>query len=94
MAWCRQMAARKYDSSKAKNRTKGRPRETRNAHDLVVRLAQEAGLDPAPERLKNRTWKQFLKIHFETLYACDFFSVEVLGVLGTVNCTPMPSSGF
>jgi hypothetical protein len=44
--------------------------------------------------VKARTLKQFLKIHFETLYACDFFSVEVLGVLGTARCTPMPSSGF
>jgi len=26
-----------------------------------------------------------MKMHWETLYACDFFSVEVLGILGTVG---------
>jgi hypothetical protein len=26
-----------------------------------------------------------MKMHWETLYACDFFSVEVLGIFGTVR---------
>jgi len=26
-----------------------------------------------------------MKLHWETLYACDFFSVEVLGISGTVR---------
>jgi hypothetical protein len=58
----------------------------------VANILREAGLDPASERLQTRTWQQFLKNHFETLYACDFFSVEMRGVLGTVRCTPIPSS--
>jgi putative transposase len=45
----------------------------------------EAGIEPAPEREKKRTWKRFMKMHWESLYACDFFSVEVLGVFGTVR---------
>jgi putative transposase len=45
----------------------------------------DAGIEPAPERLKKRTWKRFMKTHWESLYACDFFSVEVLGVFGTVR---------
>ena len=45
----------------------------------------EAGIEPAPEREKKRTWKQFMKMHWESLYACDFFSVEVLGIFGTVR---------
>jgi integrase-like protein len=36
-------------------------------------------------RVFKRTWKQFLQSHWETLYACDFFGVEVLGVVGTVR---------
>jgi len=51
----------------------------------VASLLGEAGMEPAPERIRKRTWKQVLKSHWETLYACDFFSVETLGVFGTVR---------
>ena len=51
----------------------------------VANILAEAGIEPAPEREKKRTWKQFMKMHWETLYACDFFSVEVLGISGTVR---------
>jgi hypothetical protein len=51
----------------------------------VANMLAEAGIEPAPERNRKRTWTQFLKSHWETLYACDFFSVEVLGVFGTVR---------
>ena len=42
----------------------------------VAAILAEAGLEPAPERTRKRTWKHFLRSHWETLYACDFFSVE------------------
>ncbi|MEO7034202.1 MAG: hypothetical protein ABI548_09945 [Polyangiaceae bacterium] len=51
----------------------------------VASILAEAGIEPAPERSRNRTWKQFLKSHWETLYACDFFSVETLGMFGPVR---------
>ncbi len=51
----------------------------------VADVLAEAGLDPAPERRRHRTWKQFLRSHAETLYACDFFAVEVLSLFGTVR---------
>jgi hypothetical protein len=51
----------------------------------VATLLAQAGIEPAPERNRKRTWKQFLRNHWETLYACDFFSVEVLGVFGMVR---------
>ena len=51
----------------------------------VANLLAQAGIEPAPERNRKRTWKQFLRSHWETLYACDFFSVEILGVFGTVR---------
>ena len=51
----------------------------------IADILKGAGLEPAPERDKKRTWKQFMKSHWNTLYACDFFSVEVLGIFGTVR---------
>src|SRR5450432_1028911 len=51
----------------------------------VAAILAEAGLEPAPERTRNRTWKHFRKSHWDTLYACDFFSVETLGTFGTVR---------
>jgi hypothetical protein len=68
LGWFRQLAAQKYDSSKAR----------------VGPLAKE-GIDPVPEREKRRNWKQFLKSHWDTLYACDFFSVEALSPVGTIR---------
>src|SRR5450759_194339 len=51
----------------------------------VASILAEEGIEPAPEREKKRTWKQFMKMHWESLYACDFFSVEALGISGTVR---------
>jgi hypothetical protein len=51
----------------------------------VVNILLEEGIELAPEREKKRTWKQFMKSHWDTLYACDFFSVEALGPFGTVR---------
>lgn len=51
----------------------------------VADILVEAGIEPAPERRTKRTWKAFMTSHWDTLYACDFFSVEVLGTFGTVR---------
>jgi putative transposase len=51
----------------------------------VANMLAEAGIEPGPERNRKRTWTRFLKSHWETLYACDFFSVETLGAFGTVR---------
>ena len=114
LAWFRQLAAQRYDSSEV--RKTGRPRKAADIRDLVLKLARdnrgwgytrirdalrglkieigrttvanilaEAGIEPAPERNRKRTWKQFLQSHWQTLYACDFFGVEVLGLFGTVR---------
>ena len=115
LAWFRQLAAKKYDSSEQR-RKPGRPRKSGDIRDLVIKFASEnhgwgytkirdalrglklelarstvasilkdAGLEPAPERSLKRTWKHFLRSHWETLYARDFFSVETLGMFGTVR---------
>lgn len=51
----------------------------------IADILKRAGLEPAPEREKKRTWKQFLRSHLDSLYACDFFSVETLGLAGPVR---------
>jgi hypothetical protein len=51
----------------------------------VASILADAGIEPAPERNRRRTSARFVKSHSETLFACDFFSVEVLGVFGTVR---------
>ena len=59
--------------------------EIETGRTTVASILAEAGLEPAPERCRKRTWRQFLRSHWETLYACDFFSVETLGAFGTVR---------
>jgi hypothetical protein len=49
--------------------------ESKGVNPVADILAEE-GIAPAPEQEKERTWKQFMKSHWDTLYACDFFSVE------------------
>jgi hypothetical protein len=48
-------------------------------------MLHEAGIVPAPEREKKRTWKQFMRSHWHCLDACDFFNVEILGIFGAVR---------
>ena len=35
------------------------------------------GLEPAPERSRKTTWKEFLSQHWEQIVGADFFTVEV-----------------
>jgi putative transposase len=51
----------------------------------VANILAKAGIEPAPERTRKRTWKHFMRSHWEMLCACDFFTVESLGVFGTVR---------
>lgn len=55
------------------------------ARATVATILRERGLDPAPERSRNPTWKQFLAAHWDSLAAADFFSVEVLTWAGLVR---------
>ena len=41
-----------------------------------------AGLAPAPERSKGKSWKDFLKAHWSVMSAADFFTVEVMTLGG------------
>ena len=47
------------------------------SRNTVKNILKRNGYDPGPQRGKG-TWDEFLKIHFETLWQCDFFSKKVL----------------
>jgi putative transposase len=51
----------------------------------IAKVLKEAGVDPAPDRQKRSTWKEFLRTHWDVLAAADFFSVEMWTVLGLVR---------
>ena len=51
----------------------------------VRRIMIENGLDPAPQRKKGMSWKDFLKIHWDQITAADFFTIEVMTLSGLVR---------
>ena len=51
----------------------------------IANILREAGLDPAPDRRKGMTWKEFLRVHWSTMAATDFFTVEVWTPVGLVR---------
>ena len=49
----------------------------RVAPSTVAAILERHGLEPAPERSRKTTWKDFLSRHWELIVAADFFTVEV-----------------
>ena len=47
------------------------------ARSTIADILNRHGSEPAPERKKKTTWKEFLAQHGELLVAADFFTVEV-----------------
>ena len=47
------------------------------ARNTVANILKRHGVEPAPERVRNATWQEFLTQHWELLVAADFFTVEV-----------------
>jgi putative transposase len=43
----------------------------------IANILKARGLEPAPERNRKTTWKEFLERHWDVLVAADFFSVEI-----------------
>jgi hypothetical protein len=43
----------------------------------VTNILKEHGIEPAPRRKRQTTWKTFLKAHWEVVAAVDFTTVEV-----------------
>jgi putative transposase len=50
------------------------------SRNTVKNILRENGLEPAPKRSKD-TWDTFIKRHFKTLWACDFFTKTVWTML-------------
>src|ERR1051326_6980643 len=47
------------------------------ARGTIANILERNGLEPAPERKRKTTWKEFLQGHWESIVAADFFTVEV-----------------
>jgi len=47
------------------------------ARSTIAHILARHGLEPAPERHRRTTWKEFLTRHWELIVAADFFTVEV-----------------
>jgi hypothetical protein len=47
------------------------------ARSTIAQILQRHGIEPAPERSRKTTWKEFLTRHWELIVAADFFTVEV-----------------
>jgi putative transposase len=43
----------------------------------IADLLKRHGIEPAPERNRKTTWKEFLRRHWAQIIAADFFTVEV-----------------
>jgi putative transposase len=47
------------------------------ARSTIAEILERHGIEPAPERSRKTTWKEFLSRHWELVVAADFFTVEV-----------------
>src|SRR5215469_6317776 len=47
------------------------------ARGTVANILKRNGIEPAPERRRKTTWKEFLAQHWEMIVAADFFTIEV-----------------
>jgi transposase InsO family protein len=47
------------------------------ARSTIADMLKRHGIEPAPERTRQTTWKEFLTRHWELIVAADFFTVEV-----------------
>jgi len=50
--------------------------------NTIATILKRHGVEPAPERGRKTTWKEFISRHFDQIAATDFFSVEVWTLKG------------
>ena len=53
--------------------------------NTVKRILKDNGIVPAPERCRQTSWSTFLRAHWGGMAAADFFTVEVLTLVGLVR---------
>src|SRR5580700_8565091 len=46
------------------------------ASSTIAEIPERKGIEPAPERSRKTTWKEFLSQHWELIVAADFFTIE------------------
>ena len=47
------------------------------ARSTIADILKRHGIEPAPERSRKTTWKEFLTQHWDLIVAADFFTIEV-----------------
>lgn len=52
------------------------------AYKTIANILKEHGIEPAPERSRKTTWKEFLSRHWQQIVASDFFTIEVWTLKG------------
>lgn len=52
------------------------------SHTTIDNVLKRHGYDPSPERSRKTRWSEFLKAHWESLAAIDFFTKEVYTLSG------------
>jgi putative transposase len=56
------------------------------ARSTIADILKRHGMEPAPDRSRKTTWKEFLVRHWELIVAADFFTVEVWTRKGLQRC--------
>jgi hypothetical protein len=51
----------------------------------IANILKREGIEPAPERGKRTQWSVFLKAHWRTIVAADFFTAEVWTLKGLIT---------
>jgi transposase InsO family protein len=57
------------------------------ARTTIANILKRHGIEPAPERNRKTTWKEFLRRHWSQIIASDFFTVEVWTCTGLKRFT-------
>ena len=52
----------------------------------VAKILKDNGIEPAPERKLESTWKTFLRAHWDVLASVDFTTIDVWTRTGLVTC--------
>ena len=59
-------------------------------HDVsattVANILKDHGIEPAPDRRRQSTWKSFLAAHWDVLASVDFTTIEIWTKSGLVTC--------
>jgi hypothetical protein len=52
-------------------------RASQAIRSTIGEILERHSIEPAPERIRKTTWKQFLSQHWDLIVATDFFTLEV-----------------